>query len=304
MLASISLQVPWRDIPLSLAGLASDLIFADGTKMASLSSLCRAFSSVTLQRSSLHVTRPVASARSLSSHPSAQFSALMHRPQVALASHGGSNRTFSAENVPQPTPIEPKILQSDDGRQFLALDTTRYPKLKPSIIRRRLDKMKTYEGAEKNIRHSPWKLNLSCQLAAKLPLQEALTQLEFNKKKGAAIVQKVLKRTSNLADIRHGLQPSQLEVAECFATKGTPLKRVKPMGRGRSGRMEHKHAHMRVVLREIDFKLKIVTARSLNQKKKWYLLQQQAKHDYEQAKAQRDELERLERETQKVDATK
>ena len=39
--------------------------------------------------------------------------------------------------------------------------------------------------------------------------------------------------TANFADIRHGLQPSQLEVAECFVTKGTPLKRIKPMARGR-----------------------------------------------------------------------
>jgi large subunit ribosomal protein L22 len=156
--------------------------------------------------------------------------------------------------------------------------------------------MRTYEGGEKNIRHSPWRLNLICQLVAGLPLTEAMTQLEFCQKSKAPLVQKVLKRISNLADIRDGLQPSQLEVAECFATKGSPLKRVKPMGRGRYGRMERKHSHFRVVLREIDFKLKLVQAPTVNQKKKWFQLQQQAERDGAQAKAERDEMARLERE--------
>ena len=126
---------------------------------------------------------------------------------------------------------------------------------------------------------------------------QALTQLEFCKKRMAPLVQKVLQRTADLADTRHGLQPSQLEVAECFATKGTPLKRVKIMGRGRSGRMERKHAHFRVVLREIDFALKIHQAPTVNQKKQWFLLQQQAEKDGARATAEREEMARLERET-------
>jgi large subunit ribosomal protein L22 len=157
--------------------------------------------------------------------------------------------------------------------------------------------MRIFDGAEKNIRHSPWRLNLVCQLVAGLPFQEAMTQLDFCKKSKAPLVQKMLQRTANLADIRHGLQPSQLEIAECFATRGTPLKRVKTMGRGRSGRMEHKHSHMRLVLREVDFKLRIYQAPSVNQKKKWFMLQQHAEKDSTRAKAERDEIRRLEKAT-------
>lgn len=197
----------------------------------------------------------------------------------------------------KPTMTKPTIVQTEDGRQFAAFDMRRHPKLKPYIVKRRLNRMRIYVGAEKNIRVSPWRLNLVCQLAAGLPLIEALKQLEFCTKKTAPLVQKVLKRTSNLADIRHGLQPSQLEVSECFATKGTPLKRIKIMGRGRSGKKERKHAHFRVVLREIDFKLRIYQAPTINQKKKWFLLQQQAEGDYARAKVERDEIERLKRET-------
>jgi hypothetical protein len=108
----------------------------------------------------------------------------------------------------------------------------------------------------------------------------------------------VLQRTANLADIRDGLQPSQLEVAECFATRGTPMKRMKTMGRGRTGRMEHKHSHMRVVLREIDFKLKIYQSPSLNQKKRWMQMQHVAQRDGDRAKAERSEIERLKKQSQ------
>jgi large subunit ribosomal protein L22 len=120
------------------------------------------------------------------------------------------------------------------GDQFgMLLDTRKLPKLKPSIVKRRLARCKIYEGRESSIRHSPWKLNRICQLAAGLTLEEALTQLQFCGKKNADLVAKVLKRTSNLADIRDGLQMSQLEVAECFSTKSMMLRRIKTMGRGR-----------------------------------------------------------------------
>lgn len=123
---------------------------------------------------------------------------------------------------------------TDSGAQYgMLLDTRKLPKLKPSIVQRRLARCKIYEGKEKAIRQSPWKLNRICQLAAGLTLEEALTQLKFCDLKNADLVAKVLKRTSNLADIRDGLQISQLEVAECFATKAMMLRRIKTMGRGR-----------------------------------------------------------------------
>jgi hypothetical protein len=128
----------------------------------------------------------------------------------------------------------PVFTDNETGEQFgIILDTRKLPKLKPSVVRRRLDNCRTYVGKERSIRQSPWKLNRICQLAAGLTLEEALTQLKFCDLKNADLVAKVLKRTSNLADIRDGLQISQLEVKECFATKSLMLRRIKPMGRGR-----------------------------------------------------------------------
>jgi large subunit ribosomal protein L22 len=195
--------------------------------------------------------------------------------------------------------IQPSIVHAPDGRQFAAFEIPTFQrKLKPYIVKRRLARMKTFVGKQKNIRHSPWRMNLVCQFAAGQTLTDAIQQLEFCRKSMAPLVKKVLIRTANVADMKHGLQHSQLEVAECFATKGTPLKRVRIMGRGRAGRMEHKHSHFRVVLREIDFKLRIYQAPTLGQKKRWFLRQQQAEADFAKAKAERDEISRLEKETE------
>ena len=133
------------------------------------------------------------------------------------------------------SPTSPTVFtDNESGEKYgVILDTRKLPKLKPSIVRKRLDNCRTYVGREKSIRQSPWKLNRICQLAAGLTLEEALTQLKFCDLKNADLVAKVLKRTSNLADIRDGLQISQLEVKECFSTKSLMLRRIKTMGRGR-----------------------------------------------------------------------
>ena len=154
----------------------------------------------------------------------------------AIQCLGPATNKFStqAEAQPSPSAATPTIVTDDFGQQYgMLLDTRKLPKLKPSIVKRRLSKLHSYVGQEKDIRHSPWKLNLVCQLAAGLPLEDALTQLEFCDKKNAELVARVLKRTSNLADIRHGIQISQLEVVECFTTPAMRLKRIKFMGRGR-----------------------------------------------------------------------
>jgi large subunit ribosomal protein L22 len=178
--------------------------------------------------------------------PPACFSTMSSNRRPTSSS--GTNFDDVTLNRPSSTAAT-HVVTARDGRQFAIIDRTttqqRRQKLKPSIVRRRIEKLRVYEGRERDIRHSPWRLNLVCQLAAGLPLLEALQQLDFCKKSAAPLVHKVLKRTSNLADIRHGLQPSQLEVAECFATHGKHLKRMKIMGRGRcvlvGGRLQDFH---------------------------------------------------------------
>ena len=68
--------------------------------------------------------------------------------------------------------------------------------------------------------------------------------------------------------------------------------------------MHHRYAHMRVVLREIDFKLKIYQAPSLNQKKKWLQHQIRAEREYDHAQAEREEMEKLKREEEEQAAAR
>lgn len=213
-------------------------------------------------------------------------------------------RTFSSYSTAQlsKSGFAP-VISPEDGRSSLSAGVTGTEKkvdvsifkgkLKPSIVARRIAKLKTYLGTEKNIRHSPRKLNLICQLVAGLPLLEALKQLEFCDKGFAPLVKNVLARTSNLADIRDGIQQCQLEVAECFVTQGSHLKRMKYHGKGRMGIMHHKYSHMRVILREIDFPLKIYQAPSLNKKRKLVKMQIESRQEYLAAKKDRDELNAL-----------
>ena len=218
--------------------------------------------------------------------------------------HFSSTPTSVSTAITEPTATQPSLIHTEDGRQFAAfeLPPVMKKKLKPYIVKRRLARMRTYLGTKKDIRGSPYRLNLVCQLAAGLYLPEALEQLAFTaKQQRGALVGAVLQRTANLADIRDNLQPSQLEVAECFATRGKPLKRLKIMGRGRSGRMEHKFGHLRVVLREVDFKLRIYQAPTMNQKKKWFVRQQRAEQEYAEKQKAREELEQLERQAAELE---
>lgn len=60
-----------------------------------------------------------------------------------------------------------------------------------------------------------------------------------------------------------------------------------------AGIMHHRYSHMRVVLREIDFKLKIYQAPTLNQKKRWIQLSLRAEEDAARVQQEREELEQL-----------
>lgn len=69
-----------------------------------------------------------------------------------------------------------------------------------------------------------------------------------------------------------------------------------------AGTMHRRFSHIRVVLREIDFKLKIYQARSLNQKKKWVQRQLRAEEDAERVQKEREELEQLQQQAQEQEA--
>lgn len=123
--------------------------------------------------------------------------------------------------------------------------------------------------AKKNIKQSPWKMNFLIKLARNQWLPEALAQLKFTPKRRAPEVTTLLNRAASVAKIYHGLIPEELHVKEIFVTKGFMFKRMRIMGRGRTGVGYKRYTHMRAIVEQIDFEAKIASCKSTNQKKKW-----------------------------------
>lgn len=174
------------------------------------------------------------------------------------------------------------------------------PKLPPHIVKKRIKHLRIMTGAARQIRHSPWRLNLICQFVAGQTVNDALRELPFVNKVKAPLVQSLVQGTANSAMTKHGLLKSQLEIVECFATQGTHLKRIKTMGRGRAGKMYRRFTHIRIVLREIDFPLKIMQCTSINQRNQWVKKMELAKTEVEEYQVEKEEIEALEREAEAV----
>ena len=68
--------------------------------------------------------------------------------------------------------------------------------------------------------------------------------------------------------------------------------------------MHHRFSHMRVVLREIDFKLKIYQAPTVNKKRKWIERQMVAEEDAARANQEREEILELKRQAEAAKAKK
>merc|ERR1711862_391143 len=121
----------------------------------------------------------------------------------------------------------------------------------------------------------------------------------FLQKRYAANLHHAIKHTSNFADIKDGIKPSQMEVAECFATMGFRRKGITYHGKGRSGQRTTRFSHVRIVLREIDFDLKILQSKTKSQKVRWLRLKETAENDSKMA-AEENELLRKHKEREKL----
>lgn len=84
-----------------------------------------------------------------------------------------------------------------------------------------------------------------------MSIDQAISQLEFNDKKGAKILKEVLLEAQEMAVRNHNVEyKSNLYVAECNSAKGKYLKRIRYHGRGHFGIMDKVHCHVFVKLVE------------------------------------------------------
>ncbi len=87
------------------------------------------------------------------------------------------------------------------------------------------------------LRTSPQKLNLVAAMIRNKPVDKALSDLTFSKKRISDEVKKTLQSAIANAENNHGLDVDELVVAEAYVGKNMVLKRGRPRARGRFGKI-------------------------------------------------------------------
>ncbi|WP_374765030.1 50S ribosomal protein L22 [Yunchengibacter salinarum] len=102
------------------------------------------------------------------------------------------------------------------------------------------------------LRGSPQKLNLVAASIRGMSVEKALTSLEFNRRRAAGDVRKVLQSAIANAENNHNLDVDSLVVAEATVGKALVMKRFRPRARGRVGKILKPFSRLRIVVREVE----------------------------------------------------
>ncbi|AVO44673.1 50S ribosomal protein L22 [Phreatobacter cathodiphilus] len=102
------------------------------------------------------------------------------------------------------------------------------------------------------LRVSPRKLNLVAALIRGKPVDTALADLEFSRKRIANDVKKCLESAIANAENNHDLDVDDLIVAEAHVGKAFVLKRFHARARGRGARIEKPFSHLTIVVRQVE----------------------------------------------------
>lgn len=102
------------------------------------------------------------------------------------------------------------------------------------------------------IRTSPQKLNLVAQLIRGKPVEKALADLTFSRKRVAQSVKKVLESAIANAENNHDLDIDALVVDQAFVGKNLVMKRWKARARGRVGRIQKPFSEITIVVKEVE----------------------------------------------------
>ena len=102
------------------------------------------------------------------------------------------------------------------------------------------------------IRTSPQKLNLVAQMIRGKKVEAALADLEFSRKRISNEVKKCLESAIANAENNHNLDVDELVVAEAYVGKNMVMKRGRPRGRGRFGRIVKPFAELTITVRQVE----------------------------------------------------
>ncbi len=99
-------------------------------------------------------------------------------------------------------------------------------------------------------RSSPQKINLLAQQIRGLPVQKAIDEMQFSRKRAASDVRKLLKSAVANAENNHDLDIDSLVVAEAHVGKNLVMKRIRARARGRAARIMKPFSQLTIVLRD------------------------------------------------------
>ena len=106
----------------------------------------------------------------------------------------------------------------------------------------------------RNIRISPYKLNLVAGLIRGKDVADALADLEFSRRRIARTVRKVVESAIANAENNHQLDVDRLVVAEARVGRAFAMRRFRARARGRPGRITKPFSNLTVVVREREEK--------------------------------------------------
>ena len=101
------------------------------------------------------------------------------------------------------------------------------------------------------IRVSPIKLNDVAAMIRGKPVDKALADLTFSRKRIAREVKKTLESAIANAENNHDLDIDNLIVAEAYVGKSLVMKRWRPRARSRVGRIQKPFSRLTIVVREV-----------------------------------------------------
>ncbi len=102
------------------------------------------------------------------------------------------------------------------------------------------------------LKTSPQKLNLVSKMIRNKPVNIALAQLKFSKKRIATEVKKCLESAIANAENNHDLDIEDLVVSEAFVGKNLVLKRGRPRARGRYGKILKPFSQLTIKVKQVS----------------------------------------------------
>ena len=98
------------------------------------------------------------------------------------------------------------------------------------------------------VRVSPQKARLVADQVRGLPVEKALQQLTFSRKRIAHTIKKVLESAISNAEHNEGADIDELKVSRIFVDEGPRFKRVMPRARGRADVIMKRMSHITVMV--------------------------------------------------------